>query len=148
MIDSYVSIKGQSSGDCKYTAGYRTLEQLANFRLKYPRGKIKIHNAPAGETACPAKVDTVSPRTVKVGGHSVQISGTWPSGITVYLDGKKVDLEPGIPDTQCCQDASVSFVVPKELFVFPTGTSSITVEITVKTKNIKLDAGQLTITSS
>ncbi|MET7886195.1 hypothetical protein [Streptomyces avermitilis] len=139
-IDSYNSIKGQPSGDCKYAAGFRSLKQLAEFRIKYPRGEVRIHKTPAGVAACPTRVDSVSTRTAKPG-DVVSVRGTWPSEITVYLGTREVALTEESSDKACCQNAFAAFEIPADM-------TPGTVQITLKTATVDLDAGPLDITAS
>lgn len=124
VVDSYRAVKGKSTGDCKYEAGYRMLEQIASFLLTHPEGKVLIREAPTGPgtEACPFKIEQLYVNGVPANeaglGEMVSVSGTWPSEVQdVFLDGTKaVVIPPGEgEDYGCCHKATTNFQVPEDM---------------------------------
>ncbi|MEU4490211.1 hypothetical protein [Streptomyces purpurascens] len=140
-IDAYAVVKNQPSGDCKYTAARRTLGQLAEFRAAHPDAGIRIRPAGNGVQACPSVITGMSPRQAAPGA-TVEVKGTWPSAATVYADGREVRLVDNANRMHpvCCLNATVTFEVPADA---PAGA----VRITLKTRSVELDAGELTVTA-
>ncbi|WP_345662842.1 hypothetical protein [Streptomyces venetus] len=124
-IESYREVRGITTGDCKYQAGYDLLKQVGSFLLEHPDGKVEFGEAPTGPgaAACPYRVtdlyfpignvDEAAP------GDIVEVHGTWPSEVRhVFLDGKKQDVRPlseGDEDKACCHKGITLFEVPQNL---------------------------------
>ncbi|WP_405658853.1 hypothetical protein [Streptomyces sp. RK9] len=140
VTDAYEAIRNQPSGDCKYVAGRRTLQQLAEFRIAHPKGKIRIRPAPKSVQACPPGIKEMRPQRAAPE-DTVFVHGTWPSEVTVYLDSQPVTILPHPDYPPCCHNTAVTFEVPKDT---PDGQ----VRVTLRTRTITLDAGLLTISRS
>ncbi|WP_189173592.1 hypothetical protein [Streptomyces lasiicapitis] len=139
VIDAYSAVRNVPSGDCKYRAGRRTLQALAEFRAAHPNGRVRIRPASNGVQACPPGVTRVS-TTQAAPGTQVSVTGTWPSAVTIQLRNRKVDGEvnEGNPDAGCCHNATVNFRVPRDM---PAGPAPIT----LKAGTVTLDAGTIQI---
>ncbi|MFH9069464.1 hypothetical protein [Streptomyces alboflavus] len=140
VIDAYEAIRNQPSGDCKYVAGRRTLQQLAEFRIAHPKGKVRIRPASGSVQACPPGIKGLRPDRAAPG-ETVRVHGTWPSEVTIYLGDRPVPLLPDDNYPPCCHNTAVKFEVPQNT---PDGQ----VRITLRTRTITLDAGLLTISRS
>ncbi|MFD9880273.1 hypothetical protein ACFWZT_02260 [Streptomyces alboflavus] len=140
VTDAYAAIRNQPNGDCKYVAGRRTLEQLAQFRIAHPKGKVRVRPASRSVQACPPGIKGMTPETAAPE-ESVYVHGTWPSEVTIHLDGQPVPVVPAENFPLCCHNTNVKFKVPKDT---PDGQ----VRITLRTRTITLDAGLLTISRS
>ncbi|WP_030955198.1 hypothetical protein [Streptomyces sp. NRRL S-481] len=145
VVDSYRDVRGISTGNCKYEAGYRLLEAVASFVQAHPDGKVLIDDAPTGpgSAACPYRIQDVyvsatgrSPETVAPG-TELWARGTWPSEVgRVLLNGTEAPVIR-LPDSDqhsCCHNASVSFTVPENM---PKGTVN---EVTVTGAGFRISA--------